>query len=179
VQVHGNMWHALCALGGSAASVWHGRGALHSRAWAKLARGIGQGCRRRAGGKVTAREMDGGALPRFGALGGHGDALGECGVVEWCLCEVGSVKRASRDDVHSLGVGIGVGGQKQRRGRGFWQGGSLGLPPLPRVQLKNDKKKNLPRSPRLQRGRGNADLLPSPWSACKIRKREREENRQG
>jgi hypothetical protein len=32
----------------------------------------------------------------------------------------------------------------------------------------------LPRSPRLQRGRGNADLLPSPWSACKRRKRERE-----
>jgi hypothetical protein len=31
----------------------------------------------------------------------------------------------------------------------------------------------LTRSPRLQRGRGNADLLPSPWSACIRRKRER------
>jgi hypothetical protein len=35
----------------------------------------------------------------------------------------------------------------------------------------------LPRSPRLQRGRGNADLLPSPWSACKRRKRKRERER--
>jgi hypothetical protein len=34
----------------------------------------------------------------------------------------------------------------------------------------------LQRSPRLQRGRGSADLLPSPWSACKRRKnRERRE----
>jgi hypothetical protein len=76
---------------------------------------------------VTAQEMDGGALPQFGALGGHGDALGEHGVVEWCLYKVGSGERASRDGVHPLGVGVRVGGRKQRRGRGFWQGGSLGL----------------------------------------------------
>jgi hypothetical protein len=76
---------------------------------------------------VTARSMVGGALPRSGALGGHGGALGEHGVDEGCLCEVGSGKRASRDGVHPLGVGVGIGGQKQRRGRGFWQGGSLGL----------------------------------------------------
>jgi hypothetical protein len=125
--VHGNVRHALCALGGSAVSVWHGRGALHGRARAKLARGIGQGGHRGASGEVTAREMDGGALPRFGALGGHGDALGERGVVEWCLCEVGSGERASKDGIHPLGVGVGIGGRKQRRGRGFLQGGSLGL----------------------------------------------------
>jgi hypothetical protein len=88
--VHGNAWHAPRALGGSAMSVWHGRGALHGRAQAKLARGIDQGGCRRPGGEVTAREMDSGALPRFGALGGHGGGLGERGVVEECLCEVGS-----------------------------------------------------------------------------------------
>jgi hypothetical protein len=75
-----------------------------------------------ASSEVMAQEMDGGALPRFGALGGHGNVLGERGVVAWCRCEVGLDERASRDGVHPLGVGVGVGGQKQRRGREFWQG---------------------------------------------------------
>jgi hypothetical protein len=99
---------------------WHGQGALHGRARAKLALEIGQGGHRGASGEVTAREMDDGALPQFGTLGGHGNALGKRGVVEWCLCKVGSGERASRDGVHPLGVGVSVGGQKQGRGRGFW-----------------------------------------------------------
>jgi hypothetical protein len=43
-------------------------------------------------------------------------------------------------------------------------------PPLPRVQLKNDNQIFFPRSPRLQRERGSADLLPFPRPACKGRK---------
>jgi hypothetical protein len=43
VQAHGNMRHALCALGGSEVSIWHGRGGVYGGAQAKLAQGIGQG----------------------------------------------------------------------------------------------------------------------------------------
>jgi hypothetical protein len=114
--------HALDALGGQRASHGLGWASVHGHARAELARGIGPLGQGEAGGKVTAQEMDGGALPRFGALGGHGDVLGERGVVAWCLYEVGSDERASRDGVHPLGVGVGVGGRKQRRGREFWQG---------------------------------------------------------
>jgi hypothetical protein len=66
VQVHWNERHALCALGGSLASGWHGRGALHGRARAELARGIGPGGRGGSGGEVMARAVVGGALPTRG-----------------------------------------------------------------------------------------------------------------
>jgi hypothetical protein len=51
--------------------------------------------RRGSGGEVTARAMVGAALPCLGAHGGHGDALGECGVDERRLCEVGSSEGVS------------------------------------------------------------------------------------
>jgi hypothetical protein len=61
---------ALGAPGGSLASGWHGQGALHGRARAELARGIGPGGRGESGGEVTARAVVGGTLPTLGA---HGD----------------------------------------------------------------------------------------------------------
>jgi hypothetical protein len=88
--MHGNGWHVLRALDSMAALVWLGQGALHGGARASLVWGIvplGQG---RSGGEVMAQELNGGALPRSGALGGHGGVLGVRGLVEGCLCDVGS-----------------------------------------------------------------------------------------
>jgi hypothetical protein len=36
--------HALCALGGSVASNWHGQAAMHSGSRTRAARGIDRGC---------------------------------------------------------------------------------------------------------------------------------------
>jgi hypothetical protein len=72
-----------------------------------------------------------------------------------------------------LGVGVGGGGRREGREKRVLAGSRA--PPLSLdAKLKTTRRIFLPRSPRLQRGRGGADLLPSPWSACKRRKRERE-----
>jgi hypothetical protein len=81
--------HALDALGGQTASRWHGWAAVHGHAQAKLARGIDLVGQDGAGGKVTAQEVDGGTLPRFGVLDGHGDVQGRRGVAGMVLCNVG------------------------------------------------------------------------------------------
>jgi hypothetical protein len=69
----GNGVHALDALGGQMASHWHGWSAVHGHARAELARGIGPLGRDGAGGDVMCQEMVGGALPRSGVHGGHGE----------------------------------------------------------------------------------------------------------
>jgi hypothetical protein len=71
--------HALGARVGQAASCWHGWAAEHGHARAKLARGIDLVGQDGAGGEVTAREMDGGTMHRFGVLGGHGDIWASVG----------------------------------------------------------------------------------------------------
>jgi hypothetical protein len=81
--------HALDALGGQTTSHWHGWAAVHGHARAKLARGIDLLGQDGASGKVMAREVDGGALPRFGVLGGHGNIQGWRGVAGMVLCNVG------------------------------------------------------------------------------------------
>jgi hypothetical protein len=121
-----NVTHALGALGGQIGSRRRGRGGVHGHARAELARGIGPFGRGWSGGEVTARSVVGGALPLLGAHGGHGDALGERGVDERCLCEVGSGEGASRSGDRPLGVGLVE--QKGER-EGFWQGLALGSPP--------------------------------------------------
>jgi hypothetical protein len=88
--MHGNASHALRAPGGSMASGWHVRGAMHSGSRSGAAQGIDHGGRRRAGGKVTAREGVGAVLPKLGVHGGHGCILGIGGVAGWCHCSVGS-----------------------------------------------------------------------------------------
>jgi hypothetical protein len=118
VAAHGNGVHALGALGGSVRSHWHGRGGVHDRSRAGLPRGIGPRVQCETGGEVTAQGVVGGALPRSGALGGRGDALGKRGVGEWCLCEVVSGEGSSRSGDRPLGVGLVM--QKGER-EGFWQ----------------------------------------------------------
>jgi hypothetical protein len=59
---------------------WHGRDVAHARSRAGVARGIGRGCTEGLDGEVTGQEVVGGALPRSGALGGHGDGPGWRGV---------------------------------------------------------------------------------------------------
>jgi hypothetical protein len=54
---------ALCVLGGTVTSEWHGRSDMHGGARAVLVQGIDPLGRGRSGGEVTAREMDGAALP--------------------------------------------------------------------------------------------------------------------
>jgi hypothetical protein len=71
--------HALGAQVSQAASRWHGWAEVHGHARAKLARGIDLVGQDGAGDEVTAREVDGGALPRFGVLGGHGDVWASVG----------------------------------------------------------------------------------------------------
>jgi hypothetical protein len=83
------MMHALDVLGGQTASRWHGWAVVHGHARAKLAWGIDLVGQDGAGGEVTAREVDYGALPRFGVLGGHGDVQGRRGVARTVLCDVG------------------------------------------------------------------------------------------
>jgi hypothetical protein len=99
---------------------------MHGRSQAKLARGIDLLGRGGPGGEVMARSMVGGALPRLGALGGHGDALGKRGVDELRRCKVGSSEGASRSGDHPLGVGLVE--QKGER-EGFWQGLASDSPP--------------------------------------------------
>jgi hypothetical protein len=64
--VRGNMTHALHALGGTATSVWHGRGMVHIRSGAGASRGIGHRGQHEAGGEVMDRAVVGGALPMLG-----------------------------------------------------------------------------------------------------------------
>jgi hypothetical protein len=73
------MIHVLGAWVGQAASRWHGWAAVHGHARAKLARGIDLVGQDGAGGGVTAWEVDGGALPRFGVLDGHGNVWASVG----------------------------------------------------------------------------------------------------
>jgi hypothetical protein len=80
VWVHGNGLHDLRALGGSVASDWHGRGAMHGGCWTRAARGIDRGCLEGLGGEVTARETVSVVLSVLGIHGGHGGVLGERGV---------------------------------------------------------------------------------------------------
>jgi hypothetical protein len=74
--VRGNATHALRALGGSMASGWHGRGAVHGRSEAGAARGIGHGGQHEAGGEVTGLEVVGAGPARIGVHCRHGDVLG-------------------------------------------------------------------------------------------------------
>jgi hypothetical protein len=115
--VHGNEQHALRALGSSLASGWHGRGALHSRARAELARGIDPGGHRGAGGEVTTLGMVGAMLSMLGAHGGCSGILSERGVAGLHRCRVGLSKGASRDGASPLGVCSGGGGRRQGRGK--------------------------------------------------------------
>jgi hypothetical protein len=78
--VHGNGLHALRTLGGSVASDWHGRGAMHGGSQTRAARGIVRGCSEGLGGEVTAWETFGAMLSALGVHGGHGAILGERGV---------------------------------------------------------------------------------------------------
>jgi hypothetical protein len=103
VQVHGNERHALRALGGSLTLGWHGRGVLHGRARAELARGIDPGGRRGAGGEVIARGMVGAVLSVLGAHGGCSGVLGERGVAGLRRCGVGLSKGVSSDGVAPIG----------------------------------------------------------------------------
>jgi hypothetical protein len=103
----------LHALDGTLASDWHGRGATHGRARAKMARGIGPGGRRGAGGKVTSRGKVGVVLSVLGAHGSHGGVLGERGVAGLHRCGVGSGEGVSRDGISPLGVGAGGGGRRE------------------------------------------------------------------
>jgi hypothetical protein len=88
--VHRNGLHALCTLGGSVASDWHGRGAMHGGSRTRAARGIDRGCSKGLGGKVTAWGMVGAMLSVLGVHGGHGGVLGKRGVAGRCRCDVGS-----------------------------------------------------------------------------------------
>jgi hypothetical protein len=76
---------------------------------------------------VIAQGVVGGMLSELGAHGGRGGVLGGRGVAGSSHYEVGASEGVRRDGVHPLGVGVGIGGRRQRRGRGFWQGSSLGL----------------------------------------------------
>jgi hypothetical protein len=73
VQEHGNASPALRVLGGTVASKCRGQGDLHGGARAVLVQGIDPLGRGRSGGEVTVQEVVGGARPRSGILGGHGD----------------------------------------------------------------------------------------------------------
>jgi hypothetical protein len=116
VFMHRNGTRALGVLGSSVGSRWHGRGGVHGRSQAGLPRGIGPRVQCGTGSEVTAWGVVGGALPQLGAPGGHGDALGERGVDERCLCEVGSGEGSSRSGDRPLGVGLVE--QKGERERG-------------------------------------------------------------
>jgi hypothetical protein len=105
--------HALRALDGTLASDWHGRGATHGRARAKMARGIGPRSRRGAGGEVTARGKVGAVLSVLGTHGGHGGILGERGVAGLHRYGVGLGEGVSRDGVSPLEVGTGGGGRRE------------------------------------------------------------------
>jgi hypothetical protein len=117
---HGNGTRALGALGGLVGSRWHGRGGVHGRSRAGLARGIGPWVQCETGGEVTARGVVGGVLPMRHVHGGRGGALGEREVDERCLYEVGSGEGSSRSGDRPLGVGGGVDDRSRREGEGFW-----------------------------------------------------------
>jgi hypothetical protein len=65
------------------------RGGVHIAVRAALIQGIDHGGQHKAVGEVTEQEVVGGALPRSGALGGHGDVEGWHGVAGTVLCDVG------------------------------------------------------------------------------------------
>jgi hypothetical protein len=87
--VHGNVTHALRALGGSIASDRHGRGDAHDKARAGLAWGIGHWGQHGAGGKVTVQEVDGGVLTGLASTVVSRRCLGRCGVCWVSLCVAG------------------------------------------------------------------------------------------
>jgi hypothetical protein len=74
--MHGNVVHALGALGGAGVSGWHGHGVAHGGSRVLAARGIGRrgGCE--AGGKVIGPGSVSASLPASGVHGGHGVDLG-------------------------------------------------------------------------------------------------------
>jgi hypothetical protein len=71
VVVHGNTTQALGTLGGQIGSRRRGRGDMHGHARVVLLQGIDPLGRGRSGSEVTAREVDGGVLPRLGIHGGQ------------------------------------------------------------------------------------------------------------
>jgi hypothetical protein len=97
---------------------------------------------------VTSQGVVGGVLSELGVHGAHGGIMGGRGVAGSSHCEVGASEGVRRDGVHPLGVGDSVGGRSKGEG-GVLAGWQPRAPPLPRVQLKNDKQKFFPRSPRL------------------------------
>jgi hypothetical protein len=99
---------------------------VHGEARAGLAQGIGRRGRHRAGGEVTGQRVVGGALPRSGILGGHGNVLGQAWGGRTMSLRGGFGLGGQQDGVHPLGVGLVE--QKGER-EGFWQGLALGSPP--------------------------------------------------
>jgi hypothetical protein len=71
VQVLRKAQHALCVLGGTVASGWHGRGVVCGGSEVAASRGIGRGRAGKLDGEVTGREVVGAALPVLGAHGGY------------------------------------------------------------------------------------------------------------
>jgi hypothetical protein len=143
--VHGNERHALRALDGTAAFDWHGRGALHDRAREKMARGIGPGGRRGAGGEVTAREMVGAMLSVLGIHGSNGGILGERGVAGLRRCGVGSCEGVGRNSASPLGIGNGGGGRREGRGERVLAGVASGSSSSPRFQPDTTRGRSLTR----------------------------------
>jgi hypothetical protein len=97
--------------------VWHGRGMVYDGSGARASRGIGRWGDGEVGGEVMARGGISGVLTKRGIHGGHGDALGERGVDEWCLCEVGLGEESSRSGDRPLGVGLV---EQKGEGEGSW-----------------------------------------------------------
>jgi hypothetical protein len=65
-RVHKNASPALRMLGGAVGSSWHGRGSVHGRSQAGLARGIDPWVQCEAGGEVMAQGVVGGVLTKHG-----------------------------------------------------------------------------------------------------------------
>jgi hypothetical protein len=78
--VHGNGKGALGALGIAVRSERRGQSGVHGRARGLLPRGIDPMGRSKPDGEVMAQGVDGGTLPRFDVLDGHGDVQGRRGV---------------------------------------------------------------------------------------------------
>jgi hypothetical protein len=118
--VHGNMLHALRALGGTVVPEWHGWGTVYGGSEVVVPHGIGRGCTGELDGEVTGREVVGASLPKSGIHGGHGGVLGRAWGRSSGHWEMGSSSPARLDGAHPLGVSRGGGdGGKERRGD--WQ----------------------------------------------------------
>jgi hypothetical protein len=132
--VHENVLHALCLLGGTIVSEWHGQGVVYGGSEVAASRGIGHGCAGELDGEVTGWEVVGASLAHVGVHCRHGIDPGMSEGYQLGLCSLGSRKRSAGTAQANWGLAV-VAVSKGKRGEGVLAGHRPRASPSPRVQL--------------------------------------------